>query len=90
MPDIVECPNCGKKSVVHRGNNIYECLACDFKRDLSKQGERKADAMIFWPTAIAAVIAFYILQAAKHAASNNPSIEYQSYSAPSQVEIFKE
>lgn len=85
MQDIVECPNCGKKSVVKRGDNVYECLACDFKRDFSKQPERKAEAgVFFWPTAIAAIIAFLILQVGRYAAQNNPNIEYQS-STPTQV-----
>ncbi|MGG6293553.1 hypothetical protein ACQ4M4_03930 [Leptolyngbya sp. AN02str] len=37
MPDIVECPKCGKCSIVSPSHKLYQCLSCDFKRDLSTQ-----------------------------------------------------
>lgn len=42
MAQITECPNCGKKGLVQRGNDVFQCLSCNFSRDLS-QAERGND-----------------------------------------------
>lgn len=36
MAQITECPNCGKKGLVQRGNDLFQCLSCNFSRDLSE------------------------------------------------------
>ena len=35
----IECPRCGKHTVVQRTENAYCCLNCNFHRDLSRSGE---------------------------------------------------
>lgn len=35
----IECPRCGKHSVVQQTENAYRCLNCNFHRDLSRPGE---------------------------------------------------
>lgn len=32
---LMECPQCSKKALVKHSGNIYQCLNCRFKRDLS-------------------------------------------------------
>jgi uncharacterized protein (DUF983 family) len=35
MNDSSECPKCGKKTLVKRHEDLYQCLSCDFKKDFS-------------------------------------------------------
>jgi hypothetical protein len=30
-----ECPCCGKNSLIQRQDDLYQCLACNFKKDFS-------------------------------------------------------
>ncbi len=32
---LMECPECGRKALVKQSNTIYQCLCCEFKRDLA-------------------------------------------------------
>lgn len=32
--DSVECPKCGKRSIVARSQNTFDCLNCNFHREL--------------------------------------------------------
>ncbi|MGD1898192.1 MAG: hypothetical protein ACFB16_14705 [Phormidesmis sp.] len=32
--NAVECPKCGKRSIVARAHNVYDCLNCSFHREL--------------------------------------------------------
>lgn len=41
MSVSIECPNCGKHSVVQHSDTGYRCLACDFERDLTPPDEEK-------------------------------------------------
>ncbi|MEL7037342.1 MAG: hypothetical protein AAFO04_17235 [Cyanobacteria bacterium J06592_8] len=36
MQDGVECPKCGKHTIVQRNPDVFQCLNCDFQRDLSR------------------------------------------------------
>ena len=49
---LVECPKCGKKSVVQRSPEVYQCLACDFVRDFSKPTKPEQKADLFWPMVV--------------------------------------
>lgn len=43
-PSTVECPQCGKHSIVPTADGIYKCLNCDFHRDLNtSKSEGDAD-----------------------------------------------
>jgi len=35
MKDFTDCPKCGKKTLVMRNADVYQCLSCDFKRDFA-------------------------------------------------------
>jgi len=35
MADLLQCPNCGKKSLAMLRPDAYHCIVCDFKRDLA-------------------------------------------------------
>lgn len=35
--NATECPNCGKKGLIQRHDELYQCLVCDFKRDLAEK-----------------------------------------------------
>lgn len=40
----LECPKCGKHSIVSHQAGVYRCLNCDFERDLSfDDGEADAE-----------------------------------------------
>lgn len=43
----LECPKCGKRSVVSHQAGVYSCLNCDFERDLnfSTEGETEPDGI---------------------------------------------
>jgi hypothetical protein len=42
MADVVECPKCGKRSIVSLSSTLYHCLSCDFKRDLSSYSTKRS------------------------------------------------
>lgn len=33
-PHNLECPRCGRHSIVTRGENVFQCLNCHWRRDL--------------------------------------------------------
>ncbi len=35
MHDGLECPKCGKHTIIQRSNDLFQCLNCDFVRDFS-------------------------------------------------------
>jgi transcription elongation factor Elf1 len=43
LPPNLECPKCGKHTIVQRKENLYCCINCDFKRDLD-QSTQKSEA----------------------------------------------
>jgi cytochrome c-type biogenesis protein CcmH/NrfF len=53
MNENMECPKCGKKNIVKSSATLYECIACDFKRDLSESSETEDSN----PSALWALIA---------------------------------
>jgi ribosomal protein L37AE/L43A len=38
----IECPKCGKHTVVELNQNIYHCINCNFERDLSESANGEA------------------------------------------------
>ncbi|MGB3614415.1 MAG: hypothetical protein WBA10_11545 [Elainellaceae cyanobacterium] len=36
----LECPKCGKLTIVSQPDNSYRCLSCDFHRDFSKDKKK--------------------------------------------------
>lgn len=67
MSEAIECPECGKKSVVRHKEELYECLSCNFKRDLSvsPKSEPKSDMWdmgVLLVGLIAGLVAFFVLQ----------------------------
>jgi len=58
---IMECPKCGKPSVVQSSNTLYQCIACDFQRDLAPSPEAPAKPDNFWLLLLGGAIALVIL-----------------------------
>lgn len=81
MAEHVECPECSKKAVVHRNDNLYQCLNCDFQRDFSEPPQSKPENPFFWPSVIVTIVSLLLLQA-KQATVKTPSLESQSSPAP--------
>jgi len=40
MNDGIECPKCGKRTVIKRREDLFECLNCEFRRDFSKSQKK--------------------------------------------------
>lgn len=57
MAQISECPSCGKKGLVQRASDQFQCLNCNFSRDLSRT-ERRND--VPWVLFVAIMIAAFL------------------------------
>jgi hypothetical protein len=44
MNQYAECPKCGKHTVVQRSESVFQCLSCDFKKDLAAP-DKKPEGM---------------------------------------------
>lgn len=42
----LECPKCGKKSLVKRQDDLYQCLSCDFKKDFNQPEANSVGSII--------------------------------------------
>ncbi len=85
---FVECPKCGKKSVVQRGEDVYQCLACDFVRDFSKPSKPEQKTDLLWPVVIIVVLTTFLLMLAQQNRWENepdPATEQQSLSVSVEV-----
>ena len=40
LTDAVECPRCGKRSIVERSSNVFDCLNCSFHKELPPVAHR--------------------------------------------------
>ena len=61
MAQITECPNCGKKGLVQRGNDVFQCLSCNFSRDLS-EAERGNDISLVLIVGLGVAVLLKVLQ----------------------------
>lgn len=43
MKDFTDCPRCGKKTLVMRSADVYQCVSCDFKRDFNKNEQTSSN-----------------------------------------------
>ncbi|NER00170.1 MAG: hypothetical protein F6K30_26310 [Cyanothece sp. SIO2G6] len=34
---LLECPSCGRHTIVEYRTSVYRCIACDFERDLEEE-----------------------------------------------------
>ncbi|MBD2461682.1 hypothetical protein H6G89_11530 [Oscillatoria sp. FACHB-1407] len=54
---ILDCPKCSKHALVERRNDLYQCLACDFKRDFTEpKKDDKQSSDFVWVLLIAFVM----------------------------------
>lgn len=60
--NILDCPKCSKKALVERRNDLYQCLSCDFKRDLADPRDNKTSSNDFVWVLLLAFIVVLILQ----------------------------
>lgn len=81
MADKTECPKCGKKTVVQRQGDLYECLNCEFKQDFSEPSQPKSNNGVFWTTVISALLAIFFLQV-RETTSNTRYLKTQSSLEP--------
>ncbi|HBE20119.1 MAG TPA: hypothetical protein DEG17_17290 [Cyanobacteria bacterium UBA11149] len=83
---LVECPKCGKKSVVQRSSDVYQCLACDFVRDFAKPEESEEETGSFWPLVIVAFLTTLLMMLFQQSRLNNlPVTQPQSLSVAGEV-----
>lgn len=53
-PHHLECPKCGRHTVVLQGDSYYACIACGWRRDIAEERE-------FLPLPIIIVLAIIIV-----------------------------
>lgn len=41
---LMECPKCGRRALVERRSGLYQCVGCDFKRDLAKSDSKSGSS----------------------------------------------
>lgn len=39
LSSTLECPKCGKNAIVSHQSGVYQCLNCNFERDLALEGQ---------------------------------------------------
>jgi len=39
LSSSLECPKCGKNAIVSHQSGVYQCLNCNFERDLSTDSD---------------------------------------------------
>lgn len=84
MAQITECPNCGKKGLVQRGNDVFQCLSCNFSRDLSKS-EQGND--VSWILIFGLFLAFLLKILQVFDSSQTPAYNPQNSRADAAVEL---
>ncbi|MCA1992430.1 MAG: hypothetical protein LDL41_10395 [Coleofasciculus sp. S288] len=72
--NIIECPVCSKRTVVQPKANVYQCLACNFKRDFSKPSKPKSNIGFPLIATLAALLSLFILRAV-YVFSNTPDMQ---------------
>ncbi|MGJ3246006.1 MAG: hypothetical protein ACFE0I_08035 [Elainellaceae cyanobacterium] len=40
----LECPKCGKHTIIRSTDMVFQCINCDFRRDMSNQGSPPHDS----------------------------------------------
>jgi len=51
----LDCPRCDRKGLVQRNADIYQCVYCGFRRDLSGSSER-VDSVFLWIVGLVIII----------------------------------
>lgn len=69
---IVDCPKCSKKALVERRNDLYQCLSCDFKRDLAESKDEKQSSVDFVWILFLAFIMILLVQGLPTRGTNSP------------------
>lgn len=59
--DALECPRCGKRTLVQKSQNRYQCLWCHFQRDLSGPGLGGGDWLAPIPALVLAALIMLML-----------------------------
>jgi ssDNA-binding Zn-finger/Zn-ribbon topoisomerase 1 len=72
----IECPQCGKHSLIQRTSDVYVCLNCDFKKDFAAPPSKKANANLWVFLGILALLllARSLHQSPESATSPQPSL----------------
>ena len=53
--EAMECPRCDRKGLVQRNSDVYKCVYCGFRRDLSSSAEN-VDSIVLWMIGLIIVI----------------------------------
>ena len=62
MTTITTCPQCGQYTVISRSLTLYQCIACDFERDLDAPDDGQENPPpLALGTLILGLLAFLIL-----------------------------
>lgn len=54
----MECPRCGKRTIVQDGSSIYTCLNCHFRKDVS---QANTEAPSIWALLMIMVIVLLLI-----------------------------
>lgn len=58
----LQCPKCGKPSFVKRRDDLYQCLACDHKKDLDAAEPESSGSSILAVIVLAIVMLLVVVQ----------------------------
>jgi hypothetical protein len=82
---LMDCPECGRRALVRHNANVYQCLSCQFRRDLSDSwgGDVNRNSGFFWFMLLAITIAILLgSQAPQAPTRTSPSTEQSVVDAP--------
>jgi hypothetical protein len=84
--DLMDCPNCGRRGLVRQSNDIYQCLCCPFRRNLS---ESSLENRIVWSVIILILAALLFGSLQTEESSQDSQLQLQSLnSLPESVAIW--
>jgi hypothetical protein len=60
---VAECPQCGKKALVQRSSDKYQCLWCDFTKDFAEPKQKPSNSDEILPlTVLVLLMLVFLLQ----------------------------
>lgn len=59
---VVECPNCGKKALVQRTSDKYQCIWCNFMKDFAEPEPTSSQSDVLPLMVFMFIVVVFLLQ----------------------------